>query len=209
MAPLLTLVLVIVVNLALGLLPPPPGGQLRPHRRPHLRLPPRLRRLHPPAVRLAETSISSSGRSAAAWRATNDDGGGCSAAGLGETQAQDVPVRAVAGRRRAARRRVHGGHRAAVPWVQRERALSLVPLPQLRADQEVEVRRVADHVHGDAAGEHAHRRLRRRQEPDVRCRVGRGRVAGQDQRPLQPALHLLFSEQSCFQLPLIPYSLCT
>ena len=137
---MLTLVLVIVVNLALGLLPPPPGGQLRPHRRPHLRLPPRLRLLHPAAVRLAETSISSSGRSAAAWRATNDGGGGCSVAGLGETQAQDVPVRAVAGRRRAARRRVHGGHRAAVPSVQRNEHcpwchyLSCVPTKRWRCD---------------------------------------------------------------------------
>ena len=34
--------------------------------------------------------------------------------------------------------------------------------------------------------------------------------ASQDRiNDLQPALHLVFLEQSCFQLPLIPYSLCT
>ena len=108
MAALLTLVLVIVVNLALGLLP------------------------------RVDNFAHIGGRSS-------------SGTGSGEAQAQDVPVRAVAGRRRAA-----------VQRVQCERALPVVPLPQLRADQEVEVRRVADHVHGDAVGEHAHRCLRQR-----------------------------------------------
>lgn len=46
---------------------------------------------------------------------------------------------------------VYRAHRAAFPGFQRERALLVVPLPQLRPHQVMEVQLLADHLYSEPA----------------------------------------------------------